>query len=129
MDWIQDNAAGIATLYYDGRCPLCASEMARLERHKSDRLQLQDIHDRPDEAHGPDRETLLRTLHLRLPDGSWLTGADANIAAWQFTRGGAWLRWLRWPIIRTLVDSIYDLWARRRYHRLYGKRCPVGESQ
>ncbi len=46
----------------------------------------------------------------------------------EFPRG-AWLRWLRWPVIRTLVDSIYDLWARRRYHRLYGKSCAVGESR
>ena len=32
-------------LYYDGKCPLCSAEMARLRVHKSTDLSLVDIHE------------------------------------------------------------------------------------
>jgi len=118
-----DTAAGSATLFYDGRCPLCTKEMARLAKLKNQQLQLADIHTLAPDPQLPDTDTLLRTLHLRLPDGRLLTGADANVAAWQYTRHGAWFRWMRWPLIRNLVDRLYDTWARRRYTRLYSHYC------
>lgn len=114
-----DTAAGCATLFYDGRCPLCTKEMARLAKLKDQQLQLADIHTLAPDPHLPDTDTLLRTLHLRMPDGRLLTGADANVAAWQYTRLGAWFRWMRWPVISSLVDRLYDAWARRRYNHLY----------
>jgi predicted DCC family thiol-disulfide oxidoreductase YuxK len=129
MENPQIDKTGVTTLYYDGNCPLCTSEMARLETLKSEELQLVDIHSMAASSDQPDRDTLLRTLHLRQPDGRWLTGADANVAAWQFTQRGVWFRWLRWPVLRGLVDFIYEIWARRRYNRLYSKRCALGENR
>jgi len=129
MDNPDNDRSGVAILYYDGRCPLCTSEMTRLEALKSEALQLQDIHSVTDGGDQPDRDTLLRTLHLRLPDGRLLTGADANVAAWQFTRRGVWFRWLRWPGLRGLVDFFYENWARRRYNRLYGEACAIGNNR
>ena len=52
-----------------------------------------------------------------------LTGVDANVAAWQYTRYGWWFRWMRWPLIRPIADHFYDLWARWRYNRLYRNTC------
>jgi predicted DCC family thiol-disulfide oxidoreductase YuxK len=118
-----DPIADCATLYYDGQCPLCTKEMDRLEKLKDQDLQLADIHTLASDQDLPDKDTLLRTLHLRLPDGRLLTGADANVAAWQHTRHGAWFRWMRWPIVSSVVDRLYDAWARRRYNRLYGHSC------
>jgi predicted DCC family thiol-disulfide oxidoreductase YuxK len=123
-----DNAsqsASTATLFYDGACPLCMKEMARLGRLKSDQLALADIHSLAPDPTLPDSDALLRTLHLRLPDGTLLTGVDANIAAWSYTPYGRWLNWLRWPGLRFLVERVYVRWARWRYERLYGKACPV----
>ena len=109
-----------ATLYYDGRCPLCLREMDKLATLKSDELQLVDIHGLVAEPGMPDRDTLLRDLHMRLPDGRWLTGVDANVRAWTYAGRGVWLSWLRWPVIRQLADVGYALWAGWRYRRLYG---------
>ncbi|MED5315325.1 MAG: DCC1-like thiol-disulfide oxidoreductase family protein, partial [Pseudomonadota bacterium] len=88
-----------ATLYFDGNCPLCRREMAHLTRLKSDDLVLQDIHDLPDSDALPDKASMLQSLHLR-KDGGWVTGIDANIAAWQYTRIGFFWRWLSWPIVK-----------------------------
>ena len=121
-----------ATLFYDGRCSLCAGEIQRLARLQQGTLALQDIHGldstestsrpSPEKApdYFPDKDTLLKTLHLRTEDGHWLVGADANVAAWQHTRLGWLWRWLRWPVIASIVDAFYSPWARWRYNRLYG---------
>ncbi len=107
------------TLYYDGACPLCTAEMARLGKLCDDGLDLRDIHTMTPDPDLPDREKLLRNLHLRRADGRILTGIDANVAAWQHTRLGFLWRWLRWPLVRPIADAAYRLWAERRYRRLY----------
>ena len=108
------------TLYYDGRCSLCAAEIASLAQVRGASLNLVDIHGEQDRAGDtPSRDTLLRTLHLRRADGAWLTGADANVAAWEGTTRGRLLRILRWPVLRPVVDIVYARWARWRYRRLY----------
>lgn len=114
-----------ATLFYDGRCALCAGEIQRLARLQQGTLLLQDIHSMTPAEGLPDRDTLLQTLHLRTASGHWLTGADANVAAWQHTRHGWLWRWLRWPMVRHIVDACYAPWARWRYRRLYGSASAV----
>ena len=108
------------TLYFDGSCPLCRREMAHLARFKTGELALQDIHDLPDNGELPDKASMLQSLHLRR-DGHWVTGLDANIAAWQYTRIGFFWRWLSWPVIRPIAAWAYRVWATRRY----AKRYPV----
>lgn len=93
--------------------------MARLEKLCDSGLELRDIHTLPHDTSLPDREQLLRNLHLRRADGRLLTGIDANVAAWQHTRLGALWRWLRWPLVRPVANAAYRLWAERRYRRLY----------
>ncbi|MFN2168566.1 MAG: thiol-disulfide oxidoreductase DCC family protein [Anaerolineae bacterium] len=114
------------TLFYDGQCPLCNREIAQLRAVRGDALALVDIHSlaaaAPAGDAGPDREALLRTLHLRRGDGRWLNGADANVAAWEGTAQGRFMRILRWPLLRPLVDRVYAYWAGWRYRRLYGDR-------
>jgi predicted DCC family thiol-disulfide oxidoreductase YuxK len=115
-------SAGTDTLFYDGRCPLCAAEIAQLAEARGGGLALRDIHALSDEELQGDksRDALLRTLHLRRADGRWLSGADANVAAWEGTAQEKRLRLLRAPLIRPLVDLVYRVWAWWRYRRLYG---------
>jgi len=106
------------TLFYDGQCPLCSKEMARLEQIKGAGLVLQDIH-ALDSANLPaSKEQLLKVLHLER-QGQMITGIDANIAAWEHTGFGALWRILRWPLIKPIARAAYKGWASRRYKRLY----------
>jgi len=108
------------TLYYDGACPLCAREMKHLSKLKHESLDLVDIHSIEFTQGMPSKATLLLNLHLKRGD-KWITGADANVAAWQHTSVGFLWRWLRWPVIRLIVDPIYAFWAKRRFEGLYGE--------
>ena len=106
------------TLYYDGACPLCALEMKHLANLKRDSLELVDIHNTDITDDMPSKADLLLNLHLKRGD-DWVVGADANVAAWQHTKLGALWAWLRWPVIRTVIDPVYAFWAKRRYEGLY----------
>lgn len=108
------------TLYYDGQCPLCSAEMSRLGAHKSASLKLVDIHqiDLDDAT----KHRMLKVLHLEAADGTFKTGIEANIAAWEHTRWGLAWRWLRLPVIRWFAGVVYNAWAENRYSRLYSKK-------
>lgn len=105
------------TLYYDGACSLCTTEIGHLRRLCDNNLQLVDVHQLKAEA--DERETLLRVLHFETESGERLTGLDATVAAWQHTRIGFLWRWLRWPVIKPMADWVYARWAEIRYRRLY----------
>jgi len=113
-----------STLFFDGRCPLCGFEIAHLKRLSRGGLDFVDIHQYPADglADMPPRQVLLGVLHLRTAEGKWLRGMDASVAAWQTTRLGVLLVWLRWPLIAPLADRFYIWWANRRYQRYYGQR-------
>lgn len=108
------------TLYYDGQCPLCSTEMQKLKLHAQESLQLVDIHTMADDSALPSKEQLLGTLHLRQADGQFLTGLQANITAWQHTQFGGYYRWLSWPVVNSIASWVYSIWAKVRYRRLYG---------
>lgn len=114
-------------LYFDGQCPLCSKEMARLGELADGELQLIDIHsvDIAEQGLPPevDKAQLLKVLHLRRGN-RWITGIEANVAAWEHTRFGLLWRPLRWPIVRHISSWVYNLWAERRYQALYGDRSP-----
>ncbi|MFT4822738.1 MAG: putative DCC family thiol-disulfide oxidoreductase YuxK [Halioglobus sp.] len=113
------------TLYYDGRCPLCSTEIKKLQLHAHDTLQLVDIHSLTDGADLPDKQLLLSELHLKLADGEFLKGLEANVAAWQHTRFGFFYRWLGWPLVRSVAEWVYSRWAKVRYRRLYGDKGAI----
>ena len=111
------------TLYYDGQCPLCTGEINKLKRHVGGKLALVDIHSLDEDANRPDKQALLKNLHLEQASGDFLIGLEANVAAWQYTRFGIFFRWLRWPLLRSVADWVYDGWARLRYQRRYNNQA------
>lgn len=107
-----------AQLFYDGRCPLCAREMALLRKHARAGLTLVDIHSL-DCINDAEREQLLRDLHLLQSDGRWQLGVEANVTAWSFTPMGFLWKPLRWKIWSGVVDAVYRRWANKRYCKNY----------
>jgi predicted DCC family thiol-disulfide oxidoreductase YuxK len=116
-----------AVLYYDGKCPLCAKEMRHLRRLKSDSLNLVDIHAL--ELDAEIKQERLQVLHLELENGEFVTGVDASVRAWRYTRVGWLLAPLRWAIFKPVVDWVYAKWAQRRYDKLYGCKTGVCEPR
>ncbi|MEP1470380.1 MAG: DCC1-like thiol-disulfide oxidoreductase family protein [Halieaceae bacterium] len=109
------------TLYYDSNCPICVKEVGRLQQIADKELVICDIFQARDDSL-PDTDTLLRQLHLQTSDGEFLTGVDANVAAWRHTRWSFLFAWMRWPLVRSVTDRIYARWALWRYQRLYGEQ-------
>ncbi len=108
------------TLYYDGKCALCSREIRFLKKHAK-ALHFIDIHTL-EETHLPDKVTLLKVLHLRKSDKTWLTGIDATVCSWQHTPYGYIMQILKWPIINIFTQYIYKYWANKRYCNLYQEK-------
>lgn len=117
------------TLYYDGRCPFCATEMARLQSwNRAGRLAFVDIAaDGFDPLSlGLDMAALNRESHARTADGALLVGIDSLLAAYTLV-GRAWLVWpLRVRFLRPVLGLAYRSFARHRYtmSRWLGYRLP-----
>lgn len=113
------------TLFYDGSCPICRHEMHRLQRGADAQLNLVDIHSQPMDAQ--QRERLCSQLHMQTADGTWLTGLEANVRAWQHTRFASLASLLLSRPIRPLAEAGYRLWL-RFYHwqrqRRVQRSCP-----
>ncbi|WP_460225396.1 thiol-disulfide oxidoreductase DCC family protein [Aurantivibrio infirmus] len=107
-----------ASLFYDGTCPLCSREITVLRRLSNGRMNFIDIH-QVDKENIPSKEALLKRLHLRKTDGTWLIGLDANVYAWSQTPYGILFKILRiWPV-RIIADAIYNRWADQRFKKRY----------
>ncbi|CAM3814844.1 thiol-disulfide oxidoreductase DCC family protein [Roseateles saccharophilus] len=106
------------TVYYDGACPLCRSEMGVLMRDNcAGRLSFVDI-SQPDfdaAALGVTRAALMARLHLQARDGSWLIGVPAVQAAYAATGHDRVARALTHPAVTRLARPAYDWLAAHRY--------------
>ncbi len=103
-------------LLYDGACPLCLREVDFLRKQDAGRglVSFVDIADEQyaAEAHGNvDFETAMGRIHAVLPDGTVIK----NVEVFRRTYSVLGIGWIyaatNWPIIRPLVNKIYDIWA------------------
>lgn len=117
------------TLFYDGNCPFCHSEMKRLGSwNHAGHLAFVDIA-APGFDPAPlgiDMAALNREMHGRMANGMLLVGIDAILAAYTLA-GKSWLvlplrvKWLRAPL-----RNLYRQFALRRYtfSRWLGYKTP-----
>jgi predicted DCC family thiol-disulfide oxidoreductase YuxK len=79
-------APATCTVYYDGGCPLCRSEIARYRRLRgAGAIAWVDATRCDEAAPGPalDRRSALGRLHVREADGSLSSGAAAFVSIWR----------------------------------------------
>lgn len=111
----QTARASVITLYH-GACPICGTEIDHYRRYAADRalsLGWQDVSDGADApllaAHGVDRETAKRRLHVVTADGRLLAGVDAFRALWAEMPRYRWLaRFVGLPVVRPLAEIVYE---------------------
>jgi hypothetical protein len=111
------------TILYDGGCPLCLREVTFLRRrdgrlHPGEpRLAFVDIDNPAYEpgAHGDIsyREAMGR-IHALASDGAVLQDVEVFRRAYQLVGLGWLYAPTRWPLLRSLVDRLYALWADAR---------------
>lgn len=105
------------TIYFDSHCPLCMTEMQQLKAaDKAGRIVFADLHAEGFSQRYPhiDPQQAYNRLHVETDDGELLTGLDANCAVWHAVGKNAWLKILRWPVIRYFADIAYGFFARHR---------------
>ena len=95
----------LSTVYFDGGCPVCSREIAMYQREQgADAVNWVDVSSCNVDALGPglSRDAAMARLHLRHPDGSLVSGAEA------FT--GLWRRLPRWAWLGRALGSRVTLW-------------------
>ena len=104
-------------IFYDGNCPLCAKEMQSLKRaDKENKITLEDINKEDFEHRFSNikRVDAMGYLHGQLDNGKMIYGLDVTFTAWQTVGKHAWLKIFQLPIIRSLADAGYWLFAKYR---------------
>jgi predicted DCC family thiol-disulfide oxidoreductase YuxK len=105
------------TIFYDGNCPMCATEMAYLKSYdKDNRISLVDIHQQNFEAIYPNVKFVdaMKILHAHY-QGKVLLGLDVTHRAWNLVGKGFWVAPLNWPIIKILSHWVYLYLAKYRH--------------
>lgn len=105
-----------ACVYYDGACALCNREISALKATNGD-LDFVNVHDA--EALPYAKEQMLMHLHAISADGEVLTGLDANIYMWRQCEKRWLARFMAFAPVYFFAKPIYNLWAKRRYSKLY----------
>lgn len=112
------SSAAQLTLLFDGGCPLCVREVRFLERRDhAKRIRFVDI-DAPDynpAAHGAIgyREAMGR-IHAICSDGTVLQDVAVFREAYRLIGLGWLYAPTRWPLLSSIVNRIYSVWASRR---------------
>jgi predicted DCC family thiol-disulfide oxidoreductase YuxK len=113
-------------LLYDGKCPICRSEMSFLRRRdKNGRLQFLDIHaaDFDPAAYRRTFDDLMSQIHGVYGDGRVVSGVEVFREAYRRIGLGWLLGPTGWPLLRRFFDAGYRQFARNRLRisRLFGR--------
>ncbi len=117
---------GKATIYYDGSCPLCRSEIGYYRRlDDAGALCFVDVSG-ADAAppRGVTREQAMQRFHVQAANGALLSGAPAFVEVWRMLPRWRWAAKIaNWPPIMALMALAYRgfLPLRPVLSRLFGR--------
>ena len=115
---MNDDRTPDLTLLFDGGCPLCLREVNFLRRRDpARRIAFVDIDSPEYDPHqygDISYRNAMGRIHAITADGTILQ----NVAVFREAYRMVGLGWIyaptRWPLISTLVDQVYSLWASQR---------------
>ena len=118
---------------YDGTCPICRYDVARL--HSADRkghIFFTDVtaDDFKPEVYGRTRQMLLAGIHARKADGVIVEGPEVFRLALAALGYGWLVAPTRWPLLSHITDASYSWFARhrgslaRRFGNFFSRRTP-----
>lgn len=104
-------------IWIDGQCALCRlSEQWCSSRDPLGRMDFVDLHASVNENPPGSTQAMVEAVHLRLPDGTVVTGFEAWRRILMEIHGWRWLaRLAGLPGIRKLGPAVYALLARHRH--------------
>ena len=115
-----NKASAAVTVFYDGACPLCATEIGFYQRRRgAEKVAWVDARtcSKSILTPGLTRTDALRRFHVRDASGQWVSGGQAFATLWSALPTFSWfgrlfqIRGLAW-----LLDQFYDLFLRWRPH-------------
>lgn len=103
-------------LLYDGQCPLCLREVRFLEAQDRGRgiIRFVDIMEpqyNPEDQGGITFEQAMGRIHAIKADGTIVQGVEVFRQVYSALGMGWIYAATRWPVLRPLVDTLYDRWA------------------
>ncbi len=113
-----DPATHALTVFYDGSCPLCATEIGFYRRRRGrERVCWVDVSETTADLVAPDltRDQALKRFHVRQNDGRVVSGGQAFAVLWTVLPGFTWLgRAFRVRPLAWAIDRTYDAFLRWR---------------
>jgi predicted DCC family thiol-disulfide oxidoreductase YuxK len=109
---------GTCTVYFDGDCPVCRTEIAHYQRLRgAEAIAWVDASNCEESALGPgvSRAVVMSRFHVREADGTLASGAAAFVAIWRRLPAFAWLAALAsFPPVLAVLEGGYGLFLRVR---------------
>jgi len=105
------------TIFYDGGCPLCVSEMRHLSRLDTEqKIRLENIYADDFSQRFPhiNQQRADEILHGQLASGEMIYALDVTYQAWSLVGKRHWVAPLRWPLVKQAAHLFYLLFARYR---------------
>jgi len=105
------------TLFYDGQCPICRTEMRQLRaRDTAGRLRFADVRaDAFEGLEGIPIQALLDAIHARTGDGRIVIGTETLRLAYRAVGLGWLVAFTAWPLLRGPSELAYRWFARHRF--------------
>lgn len=115
-------------VFFDGQCPLCNREIEMVRRKdKLGRLQLTDISKADYQpVMGIDLEDLMKEIHGRYADGSFVTGVEVFREIYDRIGFGWLVSISRLPVLRQLLDLAYRVFAYFRFRHALARMKRAG---